>query len=123
MSQTSTHTTISTVQSTPEKQVGRHKVNRTDIVLLTSFLRMVVFSYMSTNELFTKISALNRASRQQLLTRGNKGAVVPCKNKNEGAVSFKNFSERTVKILLKSEECLLWQRPSYLYEFADRLII
>ena len=32
-------------------------------------------------------------------------------------------SERTVKLVLKDESCTTWPKPSYLFSFADRLVI
>ena len=69
-------TTASSNLTSPERATSRDRVMKADFILLTNYLRIIVFSYFSTHELLTKVSVLNHATRKQLLNRGGtKGGV------------------------------------------------
>ncbi len=76
--------------------------------LLTSYIRLTVYSYLSTEEQLLKVAVLNKATRRQLLmVRQNK----------------REQYERSVKIIVKGEETLAWPVPRYIFDFADRLSV
>ena len=59
---------------------------------LTSFIRLVIFSYMTTSEIINKVSFLNKSTRNLILNKG-------------GASSKKfNFPERQIKFVLKENK-------------------
>ena len=88
---------------------------KADLILLTNYLRMIVFSYFSTHELLTKVSVMNQATRKQLLNRGGSyglvavpGAPAPMLYSSSARGTI---SERTVKLVLKDESCAAWPKP------------
>ena len=77
MSQISILTTASSCLTSPDRATSvRDRVMKVDIIMLTNYLRMIVFSYFSTHELLTKVSVMNQATRKQLLNRGGSYGVV-----------------------------------------------
>ena len=77
---------------------------------------MIVFSYLSSIELCTKINVLNKETRRHLLRRQSGAITVPANSRSY-------FPERTLKLVLKDDNNSELPFPAYLMDFADRLII
>ncbi|TNV81421.1 hypothetical protein FGO68_gene7059 [Halteria grandinella] len=80
-------------------------------VVLTSYLRLVVFSYLGTDDLLFRVALLSRQTRRQVI------------NSEGHAVTSRLFTERQVKIVIHSEEQARRPYPRGVVDFADKLII